>query len=56
LEEYASCGVQTDKSFDGKYYISVYEWMLVLIDQVKSNPYHSRKFEAFRRKIAARGM
>jgi Txe/YoeB family toxin of Txe-Axe toxin-antitoxin module len=54
IDEYAS-GVHVGANFSAKAYMKTYQKILTLIDQVKRDPYHGRKFEAMLRRCAELG-
>jgi hypothetical protein len=55
LSQYAT-GMFFSVKFEGIFQDSIYNRMLTLIDQVKSDPYHKAKYDANRRRWATLGM
>jgi hypothetical protein len=55
LDEYVTDGTLFKSRFEGAKYLSIYDAMLDLIDEVKHAPYHSRKWEENRKRWAKRG-
>ena len=55
LDEYVVNGIRVKMEFEGSEYSSIYDAILELIDDIKTNPYHNNKWQENRRLWARRG-
>ena len=55
LDEYAMDGTQIGLNFEGVKYSNIYQAMLNLIEDLKANPYHNKKWQGNRKWWAMKG-